>query len=116
MNVQNNRKRLGKMVKADRMRLYRTVDKARIKANVSRGAWDNVEKGKPAKDFTLGAIEDALGWPAGRAQSIIDGGDASDLERTIANSILSPKAIEQILEIVRRETKPPTPPKEVKGA
>lgn len=103
MNEQRNREQLGKMVKADRMRLYRTVDKARIAAKISRGAWDHVEQGKPAKDFTLGAIEEALGWPAGRAQAVLEGEGVSDIERAVLDSGLSPGARDAILEIVRRD-------------
>lgn len=103
MSEQQNREQLGKMVKADRMRLYRTVDKARIAAKVSRGSWDNVEQGKPVKDFTLGAIEEALGWPPGRAQSVIEGEAVSDFERVVMESGLRPKARAAVLEIVRRD-------------
>lgn len=55
------------------MRKFRTVDAARIAAKVSRGTWDNVEKGKPIKDFSLAAIEEALDWPAGHARAILTG-------------------------------------------
>lgn len=55
------------------MRKFKTVDRARIAAEVSRGTWDAVEKGKPVKDFSLAAIEEALDWPAGHALAILTG-------------------------------------------
>lgn len=73
MNETEGRKRLALAVAADRGRIYRTVDAARIAAKVSRGTWDKVEAGERVKDFTLASVEEALGWPAGRARAIIDG-------------------------------------------
>lgn len=103
VNTEEGRQRLGKAVKVDRMRKFRTVDAARIAARVSRGAWENVEQGKSVKDFTLGAIEDALGWPAGRAQQIIDGEPVTDIEAAIHAADLSPRARDAILQIVRED-------------
>lgn len=75
MSEDEGRKRLAEEVKAARGRKYRTVERARAAVRISRGAWDAVENGKPVKPFTLAAVEDALGWPAGRAQQIIAGQD-----------------------------------------
>jgi hypothetical protein len=75
VNEQENRERLAQAVKAARMRLYRTVDRARITAGVSRGTWDSIEQGKPVKEFSLGPVEEALGWPQGRALAILAGED-----------------------------------------
>lgn len=100
MNESEGRKRLGAKVRAERMRMYRTVDAARIAARISRGAWDHVEQGDPVRDFTLGAIEEALGWPAGRAQQIIDGAGSDDIELAVEASSLgeaTKAAIRQIL-------------------
>ncbi len=73
VNESEGRLLLGAAIAADRGRIYRTVDAARIAAKVARGTWEKAEKGQPVKDFSLAAIEEALGWPAGRAQSIIAG-------------------------------------------
>ncbi|MFL6061254.1 MAG: hypothetical protein ACJ72E_08485 [Marmoricola sp.] len=77
MNTQEDRDRLAREVKAARLRKFKTVDRARIAAAVSRGAWDNVERGDSVKDFTLASIEEALGWPEGRALAILSGEDGA---------------------------------------
>lgn len=89
------RRRLAVLVAADRGRIYRTVDRARIAAKVSRGTWDSVEAARPVKDFSLSAIEEALGWPAGRAQRILRGDEStgelppeSDLRRHVLSAEL----------------------------
>lgn len=76
MNETDRRQELGRRVRADRLRIHRTVDAARMAVTgkpVSRGAWDGVEQGKPAKAFTLAAIEESLGWPQGQAERILAG-------------------------------------------
>lgn len=100
------RRRLGNAVRADRMRKYRTVDAARIAAKISRGAWDNVEQGKPVKDFTLGAIEDALDWPAGRAHELLYGVEGApqlppEIEAGLAD--LSPEVRDYIRQALMRD-------------
>lgn len=88
------------------MRKYRTVDAARIAAKISRGAWDNVEQGKSVKDFTLGAIEDALDWPAGRALELLHGVDNSsslppEVEAALAG--VSPEVRDRIRQALLRD-------------
>lgn len=73
MNEQTNRDRLAQAVKAARLRKFKTVDSARIAAGVARGTWDNVEHGKPVKEFSLAAIEEALDWPVGHALAMLRG-------------------------------------------
>lgn len=77
MNSQENRDRLAREVKVARLRKFKTVDRARIAAGVSRGTWDNVERGDPVKEFSLAAIEEALDWHPGRALSILTGVDGA---------------------------------------
>lgn len=76
----DNLQRLGQLVKAERRRLYRTVDKARAVAQLSRGAWDNVEHGRPAKDLTYVGVEEALHWAPGSCNRVLDGGDPVPLD------------------------------------
>lgn len=78
MNSQEKRDRLAREVKVARLRKFKTVDRARIAARVSRGTWDNVERGDSVKDFSLAAIEEALDWPAGYALSILADDPVSD--------------------------------------
>lgn len=119
MNETEGRERLGQIVKAERMRIYRTLDAARIEAQIARGAWQNVEDGKSVKEFTLGAVESALGWPAGKALRIIAGVDeparrpnASELHQQISNDRDLPnhirKAMLALLESV--DDADPAPP------
>ena len=103
MSSDDGRRRLGLQVRAERMKRYRTVDKARIEADISRGAWEHVESGKPVKEFTLGAVEQALGWDAGRAQRIIDGADLGDVEAAILASDMAPETKEAALRIMARD-------------
>lgn len=115
MNENEGRRRLAAAVKADRMRLHRTVDAARMKVGISRGAWENVEAGRSVKEFTLGAIEEALEWPAGKAQRILDGVGESELETAVRQSGLSLENKEQILRIIAGDN-PPPPNEGVRGA
>lgn len=115
MNEKESRQRLAAAVKADRMRLHRTVDAARVAAHISRGAWENVEAGRSVKEFTLGAIEQALEWPAGKAQSILDGTSESAVEAAIQDSDLRPEIKARLLRIIADEL-PPSDGQGVKGA
>jgi hypothetical protein len=74
--------RLAELVREARVRRYRTVDKARAVAGISRGAWDNVEHGKPAKPLTYTGVELALGWEYGSCLRILAGGEPSAPGRT----------------------------------
>lgn len=91
----NGYERLGKRVKIERLRRWGTVDKARDGTGVSRGAWDNVEHGRPAKELTYSRVELRLGWQLGDCQRIIDGGepersdDRTDIRLRIQASNLS---------------------------
>lgn len=69
--------RLAEIVQRERIRRYRTVDKAREAAGtgVSRGAWDRVEHGKSAKPLTYDSVELALGWEYGSCERILAGGE-----------------------------------------
>lgn len=73
MNEDENRRSLGRFVKRERLAKFKTVDRARAVADVSRGAWDNVEAGRKVKDFTLAAIEQALGHQPGLYDAVIAG-------------------------------------------
>lgn len=64
---------LGRLVKRERLSKFGTVDSARAAAQVSRGAWDNVEAGRRVKDFTLAAIEKALGFRSGSFEDMVAG-------------------------------------------
>lgn len=99
-------KRLGDQVKEARKRKYRTVEKARAEARLSRGAWDNVEHGRPAKELTYNSIEFALGWPLGECARILAGDSlASDdpFEATILNSNMDESSKLRALELHRQE-------------
>lgn len=76
MNENDYRAVLGDRIKSTRRKKFKTVDAARQEAAVARGTWEKAEKGLPIKDFSLAAIEEALGWPEGYAQSILDGKEA----------------------------------------
>lgn len=69
--------RLGRRVKRERVLRFRTVDAAREGTGMSRGAWDNVEHGRPAKDLTYNRIEVRLGWELGDCRRILEGGEPS---------------------------------------
>lgn len=73
--------RLAAYVRAERVRRFRTVDAARAVAKISRGAWDNVEKGRPAKALTYNSIEDAFGWEFGDCERIADGAEPTYRDR-----------------------------------
>lgn len=79
VNEEANRAALGRLVKRDRLRIHKTVDKARASVGISRGAWDNVEAGRSVKEVTLASVEDALGWPTGRAARILSGEEPVNL-------------------------------------
>lgn len=99
---------LARRVTGARSRLYETVEKARLAANVSRGAWDNVEdeNGTTPQDFTLGKIEKALGWPQGFALAILEGRAADEppavtsLREHVTNSTVSPEVKRAILALL----------------
>lgn len=103
MNSDEGRRRLGREVRAERVKRFRTVDRARIAAGISRGAWDNVERGESVKDFTLAAIELALEWPPGRAQDIIDGAPIDSIEATVEASNLPPETKARVLGLLAKE-------------
>lgn len=109
MNNDQGLRRLAREVKAARVKKFRTVDKARIAAGISRGAWDNVEHGRPAKELTYMAIEDALDWPAGHCLELIAGdvvpGEVvpEDVEASIRASGLPPSAQERLLGVLAEE-------------
>lgn len=75
MNESDYRAVLAERIKAARRRKFKTVDAARQAADIARGTWEKAEKGLPIKDFSLAAIEGALGWDDGYAQAILDGHD-----------------------------------------
>lgn len=77
MPDESDRKRLAEAVRRDRLRIYGTVEKARLIAEISRGAWDHVESGDPVREFTLAAVERTLGWHQGRADEILRGESAA---------------------------------------
>lgn len=110
MNEGRNWPALGLAVTNARKAKFGTVDKARTAAEVSRGAWDRVEQGKSVKDFTLTAIEKALGWPPGRAVAILEGASdltAPDTPSALAASMAMLRAIveEQSQEVLAHAAK-----------
>lgn len=117
MTDQDARDRLARAVRADRLRAYGTVEKARAVAGVSRGSWDAVEAGKPVREFTLAAVERALQWPAGHAEAILTGEEEagvepSDLRRAIlASDDLDPDIKAAMLDLLdgRRPPRPTDP-------
>lgn len=72
---QAGRDQLAALVKADRLRLYGSMDAARVAAKISRGAWQRVEDGEHVRDISLAGVEVALGWTPGRAARILRGLD-----------------------------------------
>ena len=93
------RRRLGEVVKAARSRKFRTVEKAKTAAEISRGAWEKVERGDHVRPYTLSAVEVALVWPAGRAQEIIDGASsAPDRDGEVAELRASLREIQRRLD------------------
>lgn len=96
MNGDAGRKRLGDAVKAARSRQFRTIERAKAAAEISRGAWEKVERGDSVRPYTLSAVEVALEWPAGRAQAIIDGDPVPGRDEELASLRSS------LLEIQRR--------------
>lgn len=114
----SNLERLGHLVHDERVRQYRTVDRARAVAQISRGAWDGVEKGKPAKRLTYNSIETALGWDLGRCERILGGGEdeqsqTSGLAAEVRASNLSPEAKEEILRRIADENSAPIEPSHI---
>lgn len=108
--------RLAAQVTYDRKRLYRTVTKATAKSGVARGTWDRLERGERVKSFTLSAVEEALGWPQGRAERILAGEDETSqplpdhiIEGIMASDVLTEK---QKRELIRQlgEPDPHAPP------
>jgi hypothetical protein len=101
MAKQTDRERLARAVRADRLRVYGTVEKARMAADISRGAWDHVEAGDPVREFTLAAVERALGWPQGRADTILnERSEQPDLRQKITESSLDPETKAAILNML----------------
>lgn len=90
-NELSGRERLARMVIAERGRKYRTVDAARIAAGVNTATWKRVEDAEPVKSFSMAAIEEALGWPVGYAQRVIDGLDTElpDAELTFVEFVMT---------------------------
>lgn len=89
-----DRKRLADAVRRDRLRLYGTVEKARLMAEISRGAWDHVESGDPVREFTLAAVERALGWDQGRSDEILRGESVPVGESPLRRAILESRDID----------------------
>lgn len=102
VNEQLGRERLAKLVTDERKRRFRTVTKAIVAADVSRGSWENLEAGRKVKDSTLTAVEVAFGWPIGYAQSVIDGGESDELSRALAalERLKDPDSRAEVLEAI----------------
>lgn len=115
---QEARARLAAAVTSARKRKFRTVEAARnsVDPPISRGAWDKVEGGASVKDFTLSAVETALGWAEGEAARILAGGDGFVAE--VESSNLSESMKKWVLDRYASEQEhPSTEPKEgVTGA
>lgn len=73
MTEETGLQRLGRIVTAERGRKYGTVQKAIRAAEMNAATWKRVEDGYPVRGDRLAAVEEALDWPAGKAQRIIDG-------------------------------------------
>lgn len=104
---ENGRQRLADAVKRDRRRKYRTVERARAAAGLSRGAWDNVEKARPVKEVTLTAVEEALEWRPGTAERLLSGDDVvpSGLSLEVEEGLarLTPDQADQMRAVLLRD-------------
>jgi hypothetical protein len=63
--LDTRRKRLAELVQARRRALHLSKNGARVAAEVSRGAWSNVEDGASAAETTYVRVEELLGWEPG---------------------------------------------------
>lgn len=98
----NNYERLGRIVREERLRQgYDTVDAARAGTKVSRGAWDNVEHGRPAKDLTYNRIERRLGWELDDCRRILDGESPSWERASVAIDKGTVRKLREILDEAR---------------
>lgn len=99
---------LGHRVASARLKKFGTVDAARIHAGIARASWDKVEKGTKVRDYTLTAVEKALGWPLGTARRIIEGEESSGVyevqgsfrEWVLTTDILSEPQRREILRVM----------------
>lgn len=72
---QARRKRVGELVVTARKQMGMSANQARQAADISRGAWDNVEKGAGAQELSYFAAERLFGWEIGSIQRYIDNGE-----------------------------------------
>lgn len=110
MNEQEGRRRLGAAIKADRLRLYGTVEAARVAngVKVSRGTWDKAERGDVITEYKLADIERALGWDSGRSASYLNPPDPDSIRAQVEASDLAPDTKALVLDAL--ENIQPTPP------
>lgn len=99
----DNRKLLASRITAARKAQYRSVTEAHAAAGISRGAWDNLERGGAAKSQTYTAVEKALDWPLGTCEEILAGHSDRTVQEEIADSNLSAKAKAEILRLLEQE-------------
>lgn len=81
--------RLGRIVKSERGRKFGTAQAAIREAQMNAATLKRVESGMPVRADRLAAIEKALGWPAGRAQRIIDGLEVEAAPQTFREYVLA---------------------------
>lgn len=68
-------KRLAEYVAARRNARRMSKDGAAAEARISRITWRKVEDGRPVRDTSYAAVEEALRWEPGSAARIMTGGD-----------------------------------------
>jgi hypothetical protein len=112
VNEQANRDQLATAIEAARLRKFKTISKACVVAGVARGTWEKAERGEKIKTFSLAAIEEALDWPTGQAQAILDGGLSAiepppaepDMGEQMRLILERQRQLEERLAVLERET------------
>src|SRR5690606_25200823 len=79
--VRHDLARLGSRVRQRRLELGLTQRDAAMAAGVSDQTWLNVERGTKVRDRTLVGVDRALGWQAGSAQRVAEGGEPVEERR-----------------------------------
>ena len=72
---------VGKLVKARRLELGHTQQKAAELADVSLSTWNLLETGRRARfeDLTLAQVAKSLGWPSSALARLLDGEDPDEV-------------------------------------
>jgi hypothetical protein len=72
--------RLGKAVRARRVKLFSSRLKAAMAAGMSKDTWQRVEDGEAVQPGTYAKMEPALKWAFGSCEAITEGGDPLPVE------------------------------------